>query len=152
MTPQAVPLSSVRPLEARDAEAIQRILRRCPEAAGWSSGSFQVLAGHLAWVAESSGSVCGFLVASTAADQGEILNLAIDPASRRDGHASRLVHRALSEFQRFRIADVFLEVRESNSAALSFYESLGFVRTGRRPAYYQNPAEAAVLMVRKLTA
>jgi len=46
---------------------------------------------------------------------------------------------------------VFLEVRESNLPAISFYEKHRFIKNGRRPAYYQHPTEAAVLMMRELT-
>jgi ribosomal-protein-alanine N-acetyltransferase len=147
------PKGLVRNFELRDAQAIEQIVKKCPEAANWSSESYQELdrRGQSAWVVEADGSVCGFLVARTVADQGEILNLAVDPAARRAGNASALLHRGVAEFRRRGITDVFLEVRESNSAAISFYESRGFVRTGLRPGYYQNPAEAAVLMISKLT-
>jgi ribosomal protein S18 acetylase RimI-like enzyme len=45
---------------------------------------------------------------------------------------------------------VFLEVRASNSRAISFYQDLGFVATGKRKDYYQAPPEAAVLMEKRL--
>jgi [ribosomal protein S18]-alanine N-acetyltransferase len=144
---------SVRTFELRDAQDVEQIVKRCPEAAAWSPESYRDLdrRGQSAWVVEADGSVCGFLVARTVADQGEILNLAVDPAGRRAGNATSLLQRAIAEFQRRGITDVFLEVRESNSAGISFYESHGFVRTGQRPGYYQDPPEAAVLMMRKLT-
>ena len=44
----------------------------------------------------------------------------------------------------------YLEVRESNTAARTLYESLGFVQTGYRPRYYSQPEEAAVLMTAQL--
>ena len=44
---------------------------------------------------------------------------------------------------------MFLEVRESNLPAISFYESLGFRKTGRREGYYQNPPEAALILEKK---
>ena len=147
------PQSFVRKFEPRDADAVEQLMKKCPEAAAWSSSSYQELVsrGQSAWVVESGRFVCAFLVARAVAGQGEILNLAVDPASRHAGHASLLLQRALDEFRRQGVTDVFLEVRASNSAALSFYEHHGFVRTGERPDYYQNPPEAAVLMVRKLT-
>ena len=88
---------------------------------------------------------------SVAAGEAEILNLAVDPANRRLGIAGALFHEALAEFRRLRIIRVFLEVRESNLAAISFYEKCEFIRTGGRPGYYQQPREAAVLLMRKLT-
>jgi ribosomal-protein-alanine N-acetyltransferase len=143
----------VRKFEPGDAGAVEQLMKKCPQAAAWSSNTCQELSlsGQSAWVVEADQSVCGFLVAHTVAGQGEILNLAVDPANRNAGHASVLLQRALDEFRRQAIADIFLEVRASNSAALAFYERHGFVRTGQRPGYYQNPPEAAVLMRRKLT-
>jgi len=147
------PQSFLRKFELRDAGAVEQLLQKCPEAGAWPGDSYQELIppAYSAWVVEAGRSVRGFLAARAVAGQGEILNLAVDPANRNAGHASSLLERALDEFRRQGIADIFLEVRASNSAALSFYEHHGFVRTGARPGYYQNPPEAAVLMMRKLT-
>jgi ribosomal-protein-alanine N-acetyltransferase len=46
---------------------------------------------------------------------------------------------------------VFLEVRESNQAAIAFYSKHGFAKMGRRPSYYRVPDEAAIVMEKKLT-
>jgi ribosomal-protein-alanine N-acetyltransferase len=48
------------------------------------------------------------------------------------------------------ITEVLLEVRASNSAALAFYRALGFAIAGRRPLYYADPIEDAVLMELRL--
>jgi ribosomal-protein-alanine N-acetyltransferase len=150
---QSAPRSLVRTFEVRDAQAVEQIAKRCPQAAGWSPESYRELDGHgqSAWVVEANGSVCGFLVARTVMEQAEILNLAVDPASRRAGNASALIRESVAEFQRLGIETVFLEVRESNLAAISFYQGHAFGRTGRRPGYYQHPPEAAVLLMRRLT-
>src|SRR5215469_6827836 len=134
----------VRSFEPRDATAVEQLVKKCPEAAAWSTESYQKLIqrGHSAWiVVEGNHHVCGFLVVRAVAGQGEILNLAVDPAHRRAGHASALLQRAVAEFQGHNITNIFLEVRASNSAAISFYQRHGFVRTGERPAYYHNPSE-----------
>jgi ribosomal-protein-alanine N-acetyltransferase len=57
---------------------------------------------------------------------------------------------ALEEFQSREVSRVFLEVRESNQAGIAFYAKHGFSKTGLRPAYYRDPAEAAVMMEKKL--
>jgi ribosomal protein S18 acetylase RimI-like enzyme len=46
---------------------------------------------------------------------------------------------------------VFLEVRESNAPAIAFYLKYGLAKSGRRPGYYRDPAEAAIVMEKKLT-
>ena len=145
----------IRKFERRDTESVAQIAQQSPEAAAWALRVYQQLNDskeHLAWVTESDGVVRGFLVARTLGDdEAEILNLAVTPSSRRAGHATALLRACLAAFALLQIQRVFLEVRESNLAAISFYEKHGFVPNGRRPAYYQNPPEAAVLLFKKLT-
>jgi|SRR5271154_765995 [ribosomal protein S18]-alanine N-acetyltransferase len=143
----------VRKFEPRDAPAVAEILRGSPEAAEWSLKSIEQLdqRGELGWVVENDGGIAGFLVARAIADEAEVLNLCIDPAKRRTGNATALVRVALAQLPRLGAKVLFLEVRETNLPAISFYEKHGFVRGGYRPAYYQNPTEAAVLMRRELT-
>jgi [ribosomal protein S18]-alanine N-acetyltransferase len=142
-----------RKFEVRDAPAVEAILRRSPEAAAWTLNSLErlQLRGEVGWVIDWGGAVCGFLVIRTVAQEAEILNLSVDPARRRAGNATALLLAALRECRALRVKKIFLEVRESNLPAISFYEKHGFVRNGRRAAYYQNPTEAAVLMMRELT-
>ena len=143
----------VRTFLPQDAQAVQEIASRSPEAAQWSCASYAALNDSLccAWVAEVDGTIDGFFVARVAADEAEILNLAVTPAKRCTGIATALLKEALAELQAQGAHNVSLEVRESNHAAIHFYEKHGFVKTGRRTAYYQGPTEAAVLMKRELT-
>jgi ribosomal-protein-alanine N-acetyltransferase len=85
-------------------------------------------------------------VARCAADEAEILNLAVAPESRRRGYATALTQEALRDFLGQGVRRVFLEVRASNRAAIAFYEGLGFRGAGRRAAYYDKPREDAVCM------
>jgi [ribosomal protein S18]-alanine N-acetyltransferase len=143
----------VRKFELRDAPAAEEILSKSPEAAAWTLNSLERLRlrGEVGWVIETGGAVCGLLVIRTVAQEAEILNLSVHPAERRAGNATALLREALVECCKLHVKKIFLEVRESNAPAISFYEKHGFVRSGRRPAYYQNPTEAAVLMMRELT-
>jgi ribosomal-protein-alanine N-acetyltransferase len=143
----------VRKFESRDAQAVEEILRKSPEAAPWSRKSLEQLngRGELAWVIEIAGEVVGFLVARAVVAEAEILNLSIDPERRRAGNATALLQEGIAEFRRLHVRKIFLEVRESNLSAISFYERNAFVRNGLRPAYYQSPLETAVLMMRELT-
>jgi ribosomal-protein-alanine N-acetyltransferase len=50
------------------------------------------------------------------------------------------------ELRRQGVREVMLEVREANRSAQAFYRFLGFSEEGRRPGYYSNPVEDAVLM------
>lgn len=144
----------VRRFDARDAAAVANITKNSPEAAQWSQESYAKLCqqGGLVWVAETAGTVAGFLAARVTSQEAEILNLAVAAAHRRAGIATALLQQSVGEFRRLSATQVFAEVRESNATALRFYEKHGFVDTGRRPGYYQSPVEAAVLLMRKLTA
>ncbi|MBV9885800.1 MAG: GNAT family N-acetyltransferase, partial [Acidobacteria bacterium] len=82
--------------------------------------------------------------------EAEILNLCIAPEKRRSGLAEALLNEAVAELRRTRVDRLFLEVRESNTPAISFYEKHNFSKTGRRPGYYRDPDEAAVLMMKEL--
>jgi ribosomal-protein-alanine N-acetyltransferase len=124
----------VRAGTAADYPAIERILAKSPEAAAWLPEGFEF------FVAEREAAVAGFLVwRSTAPDEIEILNLAVDPALRRCGFAKTLLA-ALPN------GSVFLEVRESNAAARALYRAAGFQEVGARPAYYRHPDEGAIVM------
>jgi ribosomal-protein-alanine acetyltransferase len=157
MTSQSsrTPLISVRRFKATDASSIQQILAQSPEAAAWSTKSFEQLDTNdqPAWVVEQNKTVLGFLVARTLPpDEAEILNLAVIPESRRNGAATKLLQTALTELTDRKIRRIHLEVRESNAAAISFYKKHAFLPSGRRPHYYRDPNEVAVLLVRELTA
>ena len=67
-------------------------------------------------------------------------------AAQRHGLARRLFAELAAELGWAKITEILLEVRASNDSALGLYRCLGFVETGRRPRYYQDPVEDAVLM------
>jgi len=95
------------------------------------------------YVAEQSGQVVGFLAwRCTSAEEAEILNLAVGPAARRQGIATRLVEETAAAAG----GSLWLEVRQSNVAARNLYEKLGFREVGLRPNYYQNPPEDGIVM------
>jgi ribosomal-protein-alanine N-acetyltransferase len=144
----------IRPFRPSDASTISETLDGSSEAARWPSDSYAKLAssvGGLLLVCEANTKLIGFLAARQIADEGEILNIAVRPDSRRRGVASALLLATLGEFQRSSIVRVFLELRESNLPARSLYERYGFVSSGRRKSYYANPTEDAVCMLKKLT-
>ncbi len=130
---------TVRSATAADLPAIARIQAASPTASQWDPADY--LAHCL--LAEEGGETLGFLVIRpVAADEYEVLNLAVDPSARRRGTARRLLEHALAQ----RHGAWFLEVRESNSGAIEFYAALGFQRAGRRANYYRDPPEAAIVM------
>ena len=103
------------------------------------------LPGAFGFVAEG-----GFVLARAAADEAEILTLAVLPTRRRGGLGRSLVERAMQEAGERGAARLFLEVSEANAPARALYAALGFEPVGRRPGYYACGADALVLR-RRLT-
>jgi ribosomal-protein-alanine N-acetyltransferase len=84
----------------------------------------------------------GYLFVTQVMDTADIGNIAVSPEFRRQGIASLLLDTALNGMD----ADVFLEVRHSNTPAIALYEKYGFQPIGIRKNYYDNPREDAILM------
>lgn len=114
----------------------------------WSARDFRdcVASGVPFLVAETANGVAGYVVARDAADEGEILNLAVAPAWHRRGVGRALVARVLAALAGRGVTQVFLEVRASNVAARALYEGAGFREVGRRARYYARPVEDAVVL------
>lgn len=80
----------------------------------------------------------------------EVLNLAVRPEHRRRGLARRLLSIMLQATAKMGIVRAVLEVRTSNAPAIALYSSLGFIEVGRRPRYYPDTNEDAIIMARDL--
>jgi ribosomal protein S18 acetylase RimI-like enzyme/glycosyltransferase involved in cell wall biosynthesis len=133
------------PMEIRsathdDLERIAEIQKGSPEASQWEPESYL---DHDCRVAVIDRKVQGFIVArAVAPDEREILNVAVEPLMRGRGIGRVLVETMLLSGR----GAWFLEVRESNVAAINLYKTLGFLPAGRREGYYQNPVEAGIVM------
>jgi [ribosomal protein S18]-alanine N-acetyltransferase len=91
-------------------------------------------------------SVIGYLVCSRYADVWHLMNLAVDPLSRRHGVASALLSEML---ERAGPDEQYtLEVRPSNTPAIALYERFGFRSSGTRRRYYRDTGEDALIMWR----
>ncbi|HEX9345979.1 MAG TPA: ribosomal protein S18-alanine N-acetyltransferase [Gemmatimonadales bacterium] len=92
------------------------------------------------------GAIAGYVVALDAADEGEILNLAVAPGGRRNGLGRALVQHILEALTARGVRQVYLEVRESNGPARALYAAQGFKEVGRRTEYYRRPVEDAIVL------
>ena len=81
----------------------------------------------------------GFVLARVAANQAEILAIAVRPRSRGRGYGRMLMEEALRRLYRERVATCLLEVDRDNRAAVRLYRSLGFTVTGERQRYHPDP-------------
>jgi ribosomal-protein-alanine N-acetyltransferase len=92
----------------------------------------------------------GFVLVRVAADQAEILTIAVRHSARGRGYGRKLMEEALRRLYRDRIAACFLEVNRGNTAGVRLYRSLGFVVAGERQRYYSdgNDGDATALVMR----
>lgn len=96
------------------------------------------------------GELVGHVICSRYDTVWHIMNIAVDPSVRRQGIASAMLEQLVERVggNRGGGAQVTLEVRPSNRGAIALYERFGFLSAGRRPRYYQDNGEDAVVMWR----
>lgn len=92
------------------------------------------------------GKVAGYVGCYCIAGAGEITNVAVEASFRRQGIGGMLLERLYEEGAALETFEFFLEVRESNAAAIALYSHQGFVKEGIRKNFYEMPVENAVMM------
>lgn len=145
--------STIRPLRVEAAEACAAI-HKTGFAHPWSAGEFAALLASpttlgSAALDPASGRLRGFAVSRLAADEAEILTIAVDPALRGRGVGADLLREHLARAALSGARAIFLEVDPDNLPALALYRRFGFRDVGRREGYYRRldgkPAAAAVM-------
>ena len=148
----------IRPMIPADLDRVIVIERSLNQAPHWS---------RLAWVSAldplsspqriarvaavpSTGKVAAFAVASVLAPRAELELIAVASQAQRRGLARFLFATLANELKILQVTEVCLEVRASNRPALALYRRLGFAETARRPRYYADPVEDAVLLSLRL--
>jgi ribosomal-protein-alanine N-acetyltransferase len=139
-----------------NAALLASLHRRCFEDS-WDEASFRsLLAGQgvFALTAKDASATesQAFILIQVAAGQSEILSIGTVPDARRSGLARILLVEAAGEAFARKAREMFLEVAEDNSAALSLYSATGFAISGRRRSYYRRPGGFMIdaLMLRAL--
>ena len=94
--------------------------------------------------------VLGYVGSQSVLGEGDMMNLAVAPAFRRQGIAEKLVLALCSALLEKNVRSLTLEVRASNQPAKALYEKLGFSQVGKRPNYYRNPREDALILRKEL--
>jgi ribosomal-protein-alanine N-acetyltransferase len=98
------------------------------------------------WVAEAHERLAGMLVLWFIVDEIHVATIATHPEYRRQGIAQQLLARALASAAQEGARRSYLEVRAGNVSAQALYRKFGFVEDGRRPRYYKDNGEDAILM------
>lgn len=140
----------IRPMTAADVPSVAALEKLC-FSDPWSVSSIaseldNPLSLWLVW--EEDGAAAAYLGVQRVPPQADVMNVAVSPALRRRGIARALfaeLERRLPE-----IDELFLEVRASNSGAIALYRTLGFEQVGRRPNYYFDPREDALILRKEL--
>jgi ribosomal-protein-alanine N-acetyltransferase len=121
----------------------------------WSEGSLRAAiedAPTRVAVLRSHREPWAYCVFQVAADEVQVLNLAVHPERRRQGLGRRLLGIVLEAACREGARTAWLEVRPSNAAALSLYRATGFAQRAVRRGYYESPAEDALVLALALPA
>jgi [ribosomal protein S18]-alanine N-acetyltransferase len=146
----AVTSAMVRPAKITDIPAMMKIANSAITAAQWTEDQYLAIfadgsISRLDLVVEQESVLKGFLVARGLSGEWEIENIVVSIGERRRGLATVLLKELIRIVQESAPATIYLEVRESNSTARSFYEKHGFQQNGRRIDYYHEPRETALL-------
>lgn len=146
----------VRRATPADLDRISEI-ERASFADPWTYDALETAMGlaHIRFlVAEEGGGagsrLLGYVVALVMGDEGEVADIAVDPSARRAGVGGLLLGRVEEEMARCGVRALYLEVRESNLAALGLYTAHGFEAVGRRRGYYRHPVEDALVLRREI--
>jgi ribosomal-protein-alanine N-acetyltransferase len=109
---------------------------------------------HSEWslwlVDEEDGQVVAYVGSQSAPPDADVMNVAVAPSHRRQGRGEALMLALMDALRALNRESLSLEVRQSNAPALALYRRLGFVQVGKRPKYYHNPVEDALILRKEL--
>lgn len=139
---------TVRLLQKEDIPAVAELEKQC-FSAPWSEKALEYLTGDDAFgmvCLGEDGTALAYAGITVSLDDGALTNVATAPAARRKGLGEQVLLALMEEARRRGVTRFSLEVRESNFPAIGLYEKLGFTVAGKRPRFYTDPAEAALVM------
>lgn len=144
----------VRPMIATDIATVLEIAGSLPGAPQWPREAYlraldqAISVKRVALVAEepASARIMGFVVANLTPPEAELETIAVAAFAQRRTVGRTLLCRVIDELRARDVSEIALEVRASNYSAIGLYVDNGFREAGRRPRYYSDPAEDAILM------
>ncbi|MCR5453218.1 MAG: ribosomal protein S18-alanine N-acetyltransferase [Lachnospiraceae bacterium] len=142
-------MSDIRLADFEDAPELERI-SKSSMTSFWHKADFEdaiISQNAVVFVAVSDGQLAGYVVMYFAADEGEIPSVATHIDHRKRGIGSSLMNIIRSEAKKRNLSKIFLEVRVGNETAHRLYEKSGFIVSGTRKNFYDNPKEDADIMV-----
>lgn len=139
-------MTHIRVANLNDVAEIYKIENEC-FSTPWSENSIAESIENentILYIAELDGKTAGYMGVQVFSGEGYVTNVATLKEFRRRGVAKALINEVMKNEMEF----LTLEVRQSNIPAIRLYRSLGFVEVGKRPRFYREPTEDAVLMTR----
>ncbi len=154
MKEEKAPEVRLRQMTLEDVDGVMAI-EKASFTTPWSRGAFikEVTENKLAFytVAEIAGVIVGYAGVWLIIDEGHITNIAVAPEYRGREIGKKILEELIRELKNRKILRVTLEVRESNEVAIGLYKSYGFIILGRRPGYYTDNGEDALIMWKDIT-
>ncbi|MFZ0021999.1 ribosomal protein S18-alanine N-acetyltransferase [Acinetobacter sp.] len=143
----------IRLMQAVDVEAVAKI-EKSVQSHPWTLKQFEdAVTAYQSTVIEVQGQVAGFCILQPVLDEANLLLMAIDPAQQGQSLGYQLLEASVAMLKNNPV-QIFLEVRESNLAAIKLYEKSGFHQIDLRKNYYPNAngsREHAIIMVKACT-
>src|SRR6185437_2551381 len=150
----------IRPAHAKDVDAVVALERATEHAPRWQRRAYSeilvskgpavlrcLIVGE--WGDEAGAAACGlagFAVGAVQNGASELESVALAAGAKRNGIGRMLCEALIAWSRRQGASEMTLEVRASNAAAIALYTRLGFNEAARRPRYYRDPEEDAVVM------
>lgn len=138
----------IAPMEKAHVEKIAELEKLC-FSAPWSENSIaSELENPLSlwFVAMRDDELLGYIGSQTVLDEADMMNVAVFPEARRQGVGKMLITTLVEALKEKAVRSLTLEVRVSNESAKAMYHKLGFLEVGRRPKYYFDPREDALIL------
>jgi ribosomal-protein-alanine N-acetyltransferase len=149
LLPNQLQLTTVqlRPANPSDLASIISIERASDMAAHWNESEYSSASekGRQILVAELASNIVGFLVVSTAVQEWELENIAVDPTQRNRGVGRALMSALIEHAKEDGALEIRQEIRRSNINAQALATGSGFIQQGKRSEYYREPPEDALL-------
>jgi ribosomal-protein-alanine N-acetyltransferase len=143
----------IRKAELADIPRLVELSAEAHTASHWNAQQFLRLINaseKLCLVADQQDKAEAFAIAGCAADEMEIENIVVTKDMRLRGWGRELLQKLVEHAREKSIRKIFLEVRQSNLAAIMLYRSLGFTEAGRRKDYYSDPTEDGLMLACEL--
>jgi ribosomal-protein-alanine N-acetyltransferase len=138
----------MRAMTQADIEAVL-VVEQTVQHYPWTRGNLRdaLENNYLCRVDEADGQIRGYAILMPVVDEAELLTLGVAAAQQRKGVGRAILEDMLQLAREKAMRRVFLEVRDSNSAAVNLYKSAGFKEVGVRRAYYQSASARADALV-----